>query len=136
MGRLAENPGHGCLTVLRPCCCVCIAGMRISIKRCPLTRLPDVSWEVSDWQQSVVHPTYDTTGEGTAGSLLYNGCSPYSASLHLPLTQVTGEPSRLRHTAGHTAGTVPLPACPPWLLSTHKIMLCVTILRLLKGQVT
>jgi hypothetical protein len=37
--------------------------MRMSIKRCPLTQLPDVSWEVADWQQSVVHPTYDITGE-------------------------------------------------------------------------
>jgi hypothetical protein len=36
--------------------------MRMSIKRCPLTRLPDVTWEVTDWQQSVVHPTYDVTG--------------------------------------------------------------------------
>jgi hypothetical protein len=36
--------------------------MRMSIKRCPLTKLPDVSWEVADWQQSVVHPTYDITG--------------------------------------------------------------------------
>jgi hypothetical protein len=34
----------------------------MSIKRCPLTKLPDVSWEVADWQQSVVHPTYDISG--------------------------------------------------------------------------
>lgn len=40
-----------------------MTGMRMSIKRCPLTRLPDVTWEVTDWQQSVVHPTYDVTGQ-------------------------------------------------------------------------
>jgi hypothetical protein len=42
--------------------CFCPVGMVMSIKRCPLTKLPDVSWEVTDWQQSVVHPTYDITG--------------------------------------------------------------------------
>uniref|UniRef100_A0A383VWF0 Uncharacterized protein n=1 Tax=Tetradesmus obliquus TaxID=3088 RepID=A0A383VWF0_TETOB len=61
LGRLSPQPvtiagytfhGHHFMT-----------GMRMSIKRCPLTRLPDVSWEVRDWQQSVVHPTYDITGE-------------------------------------------------------------------------
>lgn len=35
----------------------------MSIKRCPLTRLPDVSWEVTDWLESLVHPTYDVLGE-------------------------------------------------------------------------
>jgi hypothetical protein len=46
------------------------AAMRMSIKRSPLTRLPDVTWEVSDWQQSVVHPTYDVTG----AQRLYDVC--------------------------------------------------------------
>jgi hypothetical protein len=46
--------------------CARPAGMRMSIKRCPLTQLPDVSWEVADWQQSVVHPTYDITSRLTS----------------------------------------------------------------------
>lgn len=36
--------------------------MRMGIKRCPLNRLPDVEWSVTDFQQSVVHPTYDVRG--------------------------------------------------------------------------
>jgi hypothetical protein len=46
-------------------CCCCCPGMRMSIKRCPLTRMAgqsDVTWEVTDWLKSVVHPTYDLTG--------------------------------------------------------------------------
>jgi hypothetical protein len=38
----------------------------MSIKRCPLTRMAghsDVTWEVTDWLKSVVHPTYDLTGK-------------------------------------------------------------------------
>lgn len=50
--------------------------MRISIKRCPLMRLAghqDLTWEVTDWQQSVVHPTYNLMGG--CGCWLMQGCA-------------------------------------------------------------
>jgi hypothetical protein len=55
----------------------------MSIKRCPLTRLPDVSWQVADWQQSVVHPTYDITGGGRdiAARSLHNMLRVYTNSV-------------------------------------------------------
>jgi hypothetical protein len=36
----------------------------MGIKRCPLHRLPDVTWEVADYQASAVHFTYDIRGIG------------------------------------------------------------------------
>jgi hypothetical protein len=46
----------------------------MGIKRCPLHRLPDVTWEVADYQASAVHFTYDVRGRGAS-------CTPASAAL-------------------------------------------------------
>lgn len=56
--------------------------MRISIKRCPLMRLAgheDLTWEVTDWQQSVVHPTYDLMGG--CECWLMQGCALFTCNM-------------------------------------------------------
>jgi hypothetical protein len=55
-----------CAHLLQSICLHTRTGMRISIKRCPLMRMAghqDLTWEVTDWLQSVVHPTYNLMGE-------------------------------------------------------------------------